>query len=370
MRQLYREHIAAHLKKGDLPWLARRAARYLGVQLSYRLARPLAGPILGTIVTNYSCNLRCRMCDLPLRVADYGKDGLTHLDTDEMLAVIDGFAALGTLGIGFTGGEPMLRKDLFELLERSRQHRMITHLNTNGTFLDDGAADRIIELGIDSVNLSLDGPDARTHDAIRGKDGNFREVLDAAGRILERRSQTERPRVKFVAVLGPDNIDSAEQLVELAATVGVDSVDFIPLHDFDRPGSSRERPRPGSGIGDNGEPSIGRRLQKLAAGGKLDNSSAHLELFDRALSGAPSPLRCFAGYNSLVVDGYGRIFPCVPWSNQDRSVGNVRTTPIEAFWKSAAYDEGRAAVRECKACYLNCQTELNLMFQRAPRSSV
>jgi len=368
MRRLYRELISTHLLRGDLPWVARRAWRYLAVRLGSALNRPLAGPILGTLVTNYSCNLRCRMCDLPLRVPRYRHEGLEPLDTEELLAVIDGFVELGTLGLGFTGGEPMLRPDLFELLERSKSRGMITHLNTNGTFLDEEATRRLLEIGIDSVNLSLDSADATRHDRIRGKEGSHDEVLGAARRILEarERGRGKRPRVKLVCVLGPGNLDDAEKLVELRRRIGVDSVDFIPLHDFDAPGSDRERPRPGA-LTESGAAAVARtvaQLHELALTEPIDNSDAHLDLFPGALRGDPSPVRCTAGYNSLVVDLYGRIFPCVPWSNADRPVGDVRRTPLAQFWRSPAYRGKRAEVDRCRDCYLNCQTELNLLFDR------
>lgn len=372
MRRLYREHLASRLRHADLPWIARHATRYLAIRLSGVTHRAHAGPILGTLVTNYSCNLRCRMCDLPLRVPDYKRDGLESLDTDAMLEVIDDFASIGTLGLGFTGGEPLMRKDITTLLERSKKRRMVTHLNTNGTFVDDDAVTAWLDLGLDSVNLSLDGAAPETHDAIRGKDGSHAEVLSAATRVLDARRKLARtiPRVKIVCVLSAKNLDDAERLVALRREIGADSIDFIPVHDFDQPDVEREHPNA------NGQATpearrirdVTDRLLELSRHEPIDNSPEHLALFPAALAGDPSPLRCFAGYNSLVVDGYGRIFPCVPWSNFDRAVGDVRTTRLRDFWKSSDYAAKRREIESCRDCFLNCQTELNLLFQRAPRN--
>ena len=363
MRRLYREQIGKRLRKGDVVGLARHALRYARLRASYALGKPLAGPILGTFITNYSCNLRCKMCDLPLRVPRYKSEGLEPLGTEEIERVLDDFAALGTIGLGFTGGEPLMRKDITTLLARSKTTGMITHLNTNGTFLTPEVLDTVVA-STDSVNLSLDGADAATHDAIRGKDGNFQEVLDAAERILAARGTAGvTPRVKLVSVLSNENLDQVDRLIELRREIGADSIDFIPVHDFDTPGSDRERLLPGR----NGD-DVAARLQELTKTEPIDNSLAHLSLLPRALAGEPSPVRCHAGYNSLVVDLYGRIFPCVPWSNQDRPVGNVRETPLREFWKSGAYAKAREDVKRCRDCYLNCQTELNLLFDpRAPK---
>jgi MoaA/NifB/PqqE/SkfB family radical SAM enzyme len=355
------------LRRGRLAGLARLGARWSAIHAARILRRPISGPILGTIVTNYSCNLRCRMCDLPLRVGGYARSGLRDLSTDEMLAVVDDFSSLGTIGLGFTGGEPLLRKDLFELLERSKRRGMITHLNSNGSLLDDEAARRIVGLEIDSVNLSLDGATRETHDEIRASRGSFDEVAAAVRRLRTARERApgRLPRIKLVCVLGRRNLSEAERLVERRAELGADAVDFIPLHDFDAPGSNREESILSPlGTPDDAEAAdVVRRLAERARTEPIENSGRHLALFPGALRGEPSPLRCLAGYNSLAVDGYGRIFPCVPWSNADRAVGNVREIPLRRFWKSPEYARRRSEVARCRDCVLNCQAELNLLFQ-------
>jgi len=366
VRALFRERLRERLRRGDLPWLARHALRYAAVRLAPRLGRPLAGPILGTLVTNLSCNLRCRMCDLPLRVRAYASEGLAPLDTDETLEVIDDFARLGTLGLGFTGGEPLLRRDIFDLLAHSKRRGMITHLNTNGTGLAAPEAVRLVDLAVDSVNLSLDGATPATHDEIRGCPGNFEAVVTAIATLRRARTDARRrtPRIKIVCVLGPPNLDEAEGLVHLRREIGADCVDFIPMHDFDRPGSERGEPilSPPRGASLERARAVAHRLAELRRTEPVENSAAHLSLLPRALAGEPSPLVCRAGYHSLVVDPYGRIFPCVPWSNRDRAVGNVRETPLREIWGSQAFAAHRTRVEACRDCYLNCHTELNLLF--------
>ena len=368
MRRLYRERLVAELRRAKFGTLVRRAAKWAAIRTAPMSRKTLAGPILGTLVTNYGCNLRCRMCDLPARPARYRAEGLRPLDTPELLGVIDDFAALGTVGLGFTGGEPMLRKDLFDLLERSILRGMITHLNTNGSFVDAAAAERLVALGLDSVNLSLDAADPAKHDSIRGHVGSHAEVLVAARRILEarRRAKAETPRLKLVTVLAPDTIDEAERVADLRSDIGADGVDFIPLHDFDPPGSDRERPLPTRLDAETREriDTVVNRLRARARTEPIENSDRHLALIPGALEGRPSPVRCFAGWNSLVVDLYGRIFPCVPYSDHDRPVGNLSTTPLREFWWSRSYEAERRELSRCRACTLNCQTELNLLFDR------
>ncbi len=370
MRRLYRERILERLIRGDAFWLVRQASRYAGIRLGKLLSRPLCGPILGTLITNYSCNLRCVMCDLPLRVGRYAKEGLDPLGTERLMDIIDDFKRIGTQGLGFTGGEPLLRKDIFQLLERSARGGMITHLNTNGTFLDEKAITTLLEIGIDSVNLSLDGVRRETHDRIRAKEGSYDEVLEAASTLIRLRSQKKKSlRLKLVLVVSKENAEEARGLVELRKELGADSIDFIPVHDFDEPGSIRNRPKNQEEAKDDRfiekTDQLISSLKSLVADEPIDNSVPHLDLMRRAFRGQKNPIACFAGYNSLAVDLYGRIFPCVPWSNADKVVGNVRETPLPKFWKSQEYAKRRAEVDACQDCYLNCQTELNLLFNRS-----
>lgn len=77
----------------------------------------------------------------------------------------------------------------------------------------------------------------------------------------------------------------------------------------------------------------------------------------------PSPLRCKAGYNSLVVDCYGNVFfPCVPWINWGMATGSIKERTLKNLWFSDEYQTQREKTAKCRDCYLNCQTELNLLF--------
>jgi MoaA/NifB/PqqE/SkfB family radical SAM enzyme len=99
----------------------------------------------------------------------------------------------------------------------------------------------------------------------------------------------------------------------------------------------------------------------------VENSDAYLSLFSDCYAGRPSPIRCRAPSTSLVVDCYGRVFPCVPLSEVDRPVGRVRGEDLSALWKSDAYAQARRSLADCRACYWNCHTEMNLLWARPRR---
>src|SRR4030042_5872501 len=117
IRKVYLDFIRDKIAKGNLKWLFSRGRQYFLIHTSFLIGKPLCGPILGTFFTTYKCNYRCRMCDLPSREKKLLEKGLKELPTANLKALLKDFADLGTAGIGFTGGEPLMREDIFELLE-------------------------------------------------------------------------------------------------------------------------------------------------------------------------------------------------------------------------------------------------------------
>jgi len=369
IRKVYRDLIMSKLRQEGPGWLYRRGRQYLLLHLSDLLHRPLCGPALGTLMVTYRCNFHCAMCDMPLKAAERVGQGRREYDTARFRDIIAEFARLGVPGIGFTGGEPLLREDIFELLECTRRHGMIAHLNTNGWLLGEDEARRIARIGVDSVNVSLDGATAATHDRIRKQPGAFERATNAVRLLVRQREQTgKRVRVKTVAVIDESNLEEIPDMIGLGRELGSDCIEFIPRQPFCR--ASGE-------AGTAAEESLLERVERMAKFVEkqrrltaIENSPAHLRLFRRSFAGLPSPLRCRAGYNSLAVDCYGDVFPCVPWINWGTPAANLGERSLQDVWTSAEYQQQRERVAQCRDCYLNCQTEMNLLFDLSSRLKI
>lgn len=359
IRKVYTDLMLRKLREDGPGWLLKRASQYFLLQLSEKLHRPLCGPALGTLMVTYRCNFHCTMCDMPHKASMYQKQGEKEFDTDRFKTIISEFARLGIPGIGFTGGEPLLRDDIFELMAETRRLGMITHLNSNGWLLDDNAADKLIETGIDSLNISLDGASAKTHDAMRQAKGSFEHAVKGIQRVVERKKQRKSQlRVKTVAVLDEANIDEVPQMFELGAELGIDCIELIPRQKFTDPESE-------TSIDEEFLEKVDGLVQWLTSNRlsvPVENSTQHLHLFKSSFSGKPSPIHCKAGYNSLAVDCYGNVFPCVPWINWGKTTGNIANCTLAELWSSPSYQQQREKTTACRDCYLNCQTELNLLF--------
>src|SRR5574337_308317 len=126
------------------------------------------------------CNLTCKHCYALSADHDYAGELLLP----EVFTVMDDLKAFGVPALILSGGEPLLRPDIFEISARARAMGFYTGLSTNGTLIDAPMAQRIADAGFDYVGISLDGLKA-THDKFRRLEGAFDRSLAAIGHLDE-----------------------------------------------------------------------------------------------------------------------------------------------------------------------------------------
>jgi len=120
-----------------------------------------------------SCNLNCKHCRAASHLGPYPGE----LSTEQCLRLIDDIAGVAKPVIILTGGEPLLRPDIFELAAYGTQKGLRMVMATNGTLVDEAVARKMIESGIQRVSISIDGPDAKSHDDFRNEPGAFDGAL-------------------------------------------------------------------------------------------------------------------------------------------------------------------------------------------------
>lgn len=153
-----------------------RAMHQLLEPAAPRRAGAASGPTGPVVIWNLirRCNLTCMHCYSIS--ADINFPG--ELDTAEVMRVMDDLKAFGVPALILSGGEPLLRKDIFQIAERAKAMGFYTALSTNGTLIDAPLAARVHQAGFDYVGISLDGLQA-THDKFRRKAGAFEKSLAA-----------------------------------------------------------------------------------------------------------------------------------------------------------------------------------------------
>jgi radical SAM protein with 4Fe4S-binding SPASM domain len=242
-----------------------------------------------------ACNLRCIHCH-----ASGGKPSADELTTSEAKRLLDQLAEASEFRMmAFTGGEPLVRGDLFELLAYAQALGFTNTMATNATLIDDTVALRLRRHGVVIAAVSLDGFEAATHDSIRGLPGSFEaavngmQALRRAGILLH---------INITAM--EYNMDQMEQLMTLVDELGTGILLMYQLVPVGR----------GRGIGK-------AALERAGIeGGPL------LRLAETVFHG------CSAGRGFLYIKPNGDVWPC-PFI--EVSCGNVRQTPFRTIWASA-----------------------------------
>ncbi len=121
-----------------------------------------------------TCNLRCIHCYTDSAAVSYPDE----LSTDEAKSVLDDLAAFGVPAVLFSGGEPLVRKDLFELAAHARDAGLHVVLSTNGTLITREIAERFVELKFAYIGISLDSAVPEIHDKFRGVAGAFQKTME------------------------------------------------------------------------------------------------------------------------------------------------------------------------------------------------
>jgi AdoMet-dependent heme synthase len=171
--------------------------------------------------TTAACNLTCSHCRRT-EVADAVSPH--ELSTQEAEGLIDELSGWGRTILVFSGGEPLLRPDIFHLMAYAGSKNVIVALATNGTLIDGGVARRIRESGVDRVSISVDGADDATHDAFRRLPGSFRSAL-AGARAL----RAEGVSLQINVTVAQHNAHQLDDMVGLAKALGADALHLFLL---------------------------------------------------------------------------------------------------------------------------------------------
>ena len=170
----------------------------------------LDAPICLTWELTYACNLECVHC-----LSSSGRRDPRELTTDEAKAVLDELHDLQVFYINIGGGEPMIRRDFFELLEYSIGRGIGVKFSTNGAFIDAEKAERLASMEYLDIQISLDGTDAVTNDAVRGE-GSY----DTAIRAMNHLRDAGFGEFKISVVVTRHNVGQLDEFKALADSFG------------------------------------------------------------------------------------------------------------------------------------------------------
>ena len=170
----------------------------------------LDAPICLTWELTYACNLECIHC-----LSSSGRRDPRELSTEQAKQVLDELAALQVFYINIGGGEPMVRRDFFEIVEYSVAKGIGVKFSTNGAYIDKDKAKRLTDMDYLDIQISLDGADAATNDVVRGV-GSY----DTARRAMDNLASAGFGPFKISVVVTRQNVSQLDSFKALADSYG------------------------------------------------------------------------------------------------------------------------------------------------------
>jgi len=313
--------------------------------------RILSAPLFVIWEITGSCNLRCEHC-----LSSAGKPLPNELSTQEAKELLDYLETMKVFNINLSGGEPLMRKDIYDIIDYASQKKFSIDLLTNGALVTEKVLDRLENTNIFNVQVSIDGI-GETHDSFRGRKGTYERAINAIKLLRDasydvsisstvtKQNMSEIPRIIDMAIdLG---ISSFKTTLFMPAGRGKGNIDKLVLTPQDTKDFTymmiEKKKEVGDKININSEtdyPWLAEDLDKESLESmKLDDSSK---------------VGCTAGCSSFYITPDGKIAPC-PFL-RDLTAGDVRESDIKEIWdNSPTFDIFRNITRgslkgKCSDC--------------------
>lgn len=262
-------------------------------------ALKLGLPISVHLDITYRCNERCVHCYL-----DHDDHG--EMTTAEIIDVLAQLADAGVFFLSISGGEVLMRRDFFDIVERARQLLFNVKVKTNGVMIREKEAARLRQLGVEQIQISVYSHRPEVHDAITKLPGSLKKTLRAI-RFLK----SQGLKVSIANVLMAGNFSDQAGVIALAKELGVHyTLDptITPKMDGDR--SILALQIPGS--------ELKQVFNNAELVGNVEEFCAPPPAPDEdVMDGYP----CSAGHTACYISPYGDVFPCVQFPLPS---GNVR----------------------------------------------
>jgi radical SAM protein with 4Fe4S-binding SPASM domain len=329
---------------------ARRAVLNLTKSFAHiGIKKPISlyAPFLIVWDFTHRCNLNCKHC-----YSNSGPVNEQELTTQEAKEVVDQLAVAGVTALAFSGGEPLSRKDFFEVANHAVNRGLYVSVATNGTLLNKENVKKLKQTGVHYVEISIDGATAKTHDKFRGVPGAFEKALAGL------RNCVEADLCACIASTATkSNLEEMPGIVSLAEEIGAERFtyfNFIPtgrgkmLYDEDLTAEEREElmryllNRMSTGCKTTiltTAPQLARvalQCQGQAGTGEVTMSLAHMQtarVSKKAVPLADFIGGCGAGRLYCSLSPQGDVHPCV---FLPVNVGNLKTQNFQDVWLNSS----------------------------------
>ena len=290
-----------------------------------------------------ACNISCHHCSLG-DIASVSR----KISKEVFCRIVDESTARGGTSVLISGGEPLVRPDIFDLIQYAAQSQRVSLL-TNGTLIGKEEAQKLKQAGVAEIVLSLDGASPEAHDQLRGK-GNFRRVMRG---IEFLREEGLEERINLNYCLTKFNIGEALDFLRFVEEIGLKKVSFLPVKKVGRASGSWEDLRPKR---EAYEDFILALYDMFFAPDFSLRVNIPLSGFHPVIRPGERVSTCPFG-TQLIVNGEGDIYTCPALFIPDFRLGNVSNTSISKALNSMKlvglrekYRARLEKIARCRSC--------------------
>lgn len=328
-------------------------------------------PAFCLLVVSKKCNFKCKMCNMwknQERQIDR-----KELTLEEMKAFVDDLKNVTTepIFIHLIGGEALLRPDLTQIIYYIRKAGFNSSITTNGYYINEEMAKKLVESGLKGIFLSLDGFKEETHDYLRGVKGSWRQVMAAIDLLDKHRGQdrSNRLSIGITTTLMERNLDEVLDLAEWANSNEKINDFFVNacLQPFDTDNYEREwfKNKENNDVWPQNIQKVCAILEKLAflkeKGYKICNPPKQLRLVKEYFKNPyrfihDSKIKCPRGDLAPEINAYGDINMCFAMA----PVGNIRDKKFSQVWFSKEMESAREEINKCNK---DCDIAVNCFYK-------
>lgn len=283
--------------------------------------KAVVGPPLWLLAElTYRCPLQCPYCSNPLDFANSEQE----LSTEQWLSVLRQGRELGAAQLGFSGGEPLVRPDLPELIAEARQLGYYTNLITSGLGLTDAKVDAFADAGLDHIQVSFQASDPELNNAVAGSRKAFEQKLAMAEAV----KAAGYPMV-LNFVIHRHNIHQMVDIIDLCERLGADYVELATCQYYGWAFKNREGLMPSLAQLTRAEAEVNEARARLQAAG-----SAMQLIFVTPDYYEERPKACMNGWGSLflTVAPDGTALPCHSARLLPIDFPQVQSTSLREIW--------------------------------------
>jgi MoaA/NifB/PqqE/SkfB family radical SAM enzyme len=274
-----------------------------------------ACPMAMTFAVTYDCQCSCVHCS----AGKHKKMGMKELSTEEAKKVIDESQKLGISILAFTGGEPLLRKDIFELISYVNKKKTLPIMFTNGQYLTEENVEKLIKADLYCLFVSIDSPIPDQHDKLRGMPGLYEDAIEGIKRMIQKgglvgissyatRSATEQGIYKKLHALGKE-LGVHNIILFDGVPTGNMLKDTSEMLTFDQREEIRE---------------FSSNIFKNSIIPPLSS-----QCWQTSIEAFLGGIGCLAANIQYYVSAYGEVSPC---DFSPLSFGNIREEPLKEIW--------------------------------------